>query len=257
MKGCLINSAPLLYKDLFASLILELRGLKMHTTRRGSSRKTSWIALWDFRWNGSGWEGTGKRHQDWWFKVCMCMRTWNPFGGISRIAFENLEFSLWPKAVSSGLLPKSPGSLAEFQEGRGRLADLQSSLVFWYMVNNPNGQNQGTLLTDGSAGTFEAVWYISHCSRTGRFIILEDTSFSWSYSGWTVSWGWNKRYVTSSDLCSKLWWNTCCERWSPELSGLVTVGKQMVQPPQADCCLRRVRFLIFMGILLTSEWSLA
>ena len=33
------------------------------------------------------------------------------------------------------------------------------------------------------------------------------------------------------------------------------VTKQMAQPPQADCCLRGVCFLIFMGILLTSEWA--
>ena len=118
--------------------------------------------------------------------------------------FQNLEFSLWPQAVSSG-------SLAGFQGG-GRLppCPMEPFGFLIYVHHSEWSKPKALLIKDESEVTFEVVWYILHYSRKRRFIILEDKPFSWSYSGLTVSGGWNKRSIRSCDLCRKLWWNTSC-----------------------------------------------
>ena len=126
------------------------------------------------------------------------------FGSFSWIIFQNLEFSLWPQAVSSG-------SLAGFQRG-GRLppCPMEPFGFLIYVHHSEWSKPKALLIKDESEVTFEVVWYILHFSRKRRFIILEDKPFSWSYSGLTVSGGWNKRSIRSCDLCRKLWWNTSC-----------------------------------------------
>ena len=126
------------------------------------------------------------------------------FGSFSWIIFQNLEFSLWPQAASSG-------SLAGFQPGR-RLPPCPTGPFgfLMYVHHSKWSKPKASFIKDEPEVIFEVVWYISHYVRKRRFIILEDKPFSWSYSGLTVSGGWNKRSIRSCDLWRKLGWNTSC-----------------------------------------------
>lgn len=101
------------------------------------------------------------------------MRTWNPSGDISRIIFQNLEFSLWPKVVSSGLPPGSSW-LPGWDPGRKEAAS-PTHWALWFFDKCSAFQTveaKGTV-TKGRVGS--GTWSSavpSHYGRKRRFIIL-------------------------------------------------------------------------------------
>lgn len=66
-----------------------------------------------------------KRHPD-----RRCKGAQNPFGGTSRVGFQHPEFSLWPKAVSSGLLLVTLEAWQRSRKGEAASPQPLSLVVF-------------------------------------------------------------------------------------------------------------------------------
>ena len=138
-------------------------------------------------------------------------RSGTPFGASQGSSFKIWNSLFGPRQCPLAVCQGHPGSLAGFQEGT-RLPPwpIKPFSFLIYVQHSEWSKPKASLIKDESEETFEVMWYISHYGRRRRLIVLEDKPFSWSYSGLTVSWGWNKRSITSCDLCRKFWWNTSC-----------------------------------------------
>ena len=91
------------------------------------------------------------------------------FGSFSWIIFQNLEFSLWPQAVSSG-------SLAGFQRG-GRLppCPMEPFGFLIYVHHSEWSKPKALLIKDESEVTFENATMM-HINITGKaFMATDDT----------------------------------------------------------------------------------